>query len=191
MPMKPVDTQPSPTAAPLPEGIHTAFREVHGRRLHGFALLLTLGDRPEAARLAGRTLTAAARKVGELRHPERAAAWLRAHLLRNVRRVTRTDRPGPAGIRALADLGADASAVTALGILSTRERAALIAHDIERLDQRDVATILGTDGGGVERVIKRARSRYMDSFAAISAEEPADDGPLIAQIKTAAERALR
>ena len=32
-----------------PDVVQNAFRELHGPRLHGFALLLTLGDRPRAA----------------------------------------------------------------------------------------------------------------------------------------------
>lgn len=171
--------------------MQAAFRDVHGRRLHGFALMLTMGDRPLAARLADRALAAATRRVNELRHPERAAGWLRAEVLRHAPRVRRATRPGPAAIRALGELGADPSVVSALRVLSTRERAALIATDVERLDQRDVATIIGADGAGLERVIRQARSRYADAFAAIADHEPVITGPLIAKIQATADRALR
>src|SRR6187431_2709085 len=68
-----------------PDVLRAAFRELHGRRLHGFALLLTLGDRPGAARLASEALAAGAMRVDELRHPERAAAWLRHRLVDRAR----------------------------------------------------------------------------------------------------------
>ncbi|MDQ3345159.1 MAG: hypothetical protein M3473_02520 [Chloroflexota bacterium] len=189
--MQPADSPVSSTAVPGVDGIDAAFRGVHGRRLHGFALLLTLGDRPVAARLAARALTAAAPRVDELRHPERAASWLRAQVLRHAPRARRASRPGPAAIRALGDLGADASVVTALGILSRRERAALIATDVERLDQRDVGTIIGADGADLGQMIKRARSRYAQAFAASSNQKPFVSGPLTAKILAARDRALR
>src|ERR687895_367576 len=70
---------PPPERSPDPpvEVVRAAFRELHGRRLHGFALLLTLGDRERAASLASDALAAGQLRVDELRHPERAAAWLR------------------------------------------------------------------------------------------------------------------
>ena len=189
--MQPADFPVTPSVASAVEAMQAAFRDVHGRRLHGFALMLTLGDRPLAARLADRALTTATRRVHELRHPERAAGWLRAQVLRHAPRVRRATRPGPAAIRALGELGADASVVTALRVLSTRERAALIATDIERLDQRDVGTIIGADGAGLERVIRQARSRYAYAFAAIADHEPTINGPLTAKIQAVADRALR
>ena len=77
----PPDPSPNSTA----EAMRAAFRELHGRRLHGFALLLTLGDRPSAARLASEALADGAMRVEELRHPERAAAWLRHRVVERAR----------------------------------------------------------------------------------------------------------
>lgn len=192
--MQPADSPVTPSVASAVEAMQAAFRDVHGRRLHGFALMLTLGDRPLAARLADRAITTATQRVHELRHPERAAGWLRAQVLRHAPRLRRATRPGPAAIRALGELGADAFVVTALRVLSTRERAALIATDIERLEQRDVGTIIDADGAGLERVIRQARSRYAYAFAAFAAvadHEPTINGPLTAKIQAAADRALR
>src|SRR5262245_49203152 len=99
---------PSPersTGAPDEGALRDAFRELHGRRLHGFALLLTLGDRAEAARLASDALDAGVARVDELRHPERAAAWLR----RRVVDRARVSRAVPPDAHATADLGADSA----------------------------------------------------------------------------------
>ncbi len=168
-----------------------AFRDVHGRPLHGFALLLTLGKRPVAARLTNRALTASTRRLDELRHPERAAAWLRAEVLRHAPRARTALRPGPAAIRALGELGAEPLVVMALRALTTRERAALIASDVERLDPRDVGTIIGADGASLERLITRARARYAHAFVSLGDHEPVTSGPLTAKIQAATERALR
>src|ERR1041384_1046480 len=53
--------------------LRAAFREAHGARLHGFALVVTLGDEQLAATLAVDALDAGVRHADALRHPERAA----------------------------------------------------------------------------------------------------------------------
>ena len=142
------DSRPSNerVPAPFPEDVLAAFRDVHARSLHGFALLLTLGDRPQASRLAESALARASGRVGELRHPERAAAWLRRHVVRGAR-TGRLRRRAPAS--RLAELGADAAMMRALASLSPRERAALLASDVERLDRRDVASVVARDGSAL------------------------------------------
>jgi DNA-directed RNA polymerase specialized sigma24 family protein len=162
-----------------------AFRELHGRRLHGFALLLTLGDRPTAARLASEALAAGAGRVSELRHPERAAAWLR----RRVVDRARVGRGEPADIGAVLDLGADETTVAALASLGRRERAALIAAVVERLDRRDVGTIVGRDGSSLDRLLVRSRERFMRLHAAAATDEP-PDGPVSAHVQALARRAM-
>ena len=62
--MTATDPAPQPERAPAasrgatPEMMLEAFRELHGGRLHGFALLLTAGDRHAAAWLASEALAA-------------------------------------------------------------------------------------------------------------------------------------
>ena len=70
-----------------------------------------------------------------------------------------------------------------------RERGALVADWVERLDRRDVGTIIGMDGGRLERLVRRARARYM----AVMADMPdaLADGPTAARIRSAAERVLQ
>ena len=155
-----------------PELVRAAFRDLHGARLHGFALLVTLGDRARAARLAGEAIAAGTARTSELRHPERAAAWLR-------RRVTRNE-----------ELGADPAVFAGLSALSTRERAALVADSIERLDRGDVATIVGVDGVRLDRLIRRARQRYAAIVAAALDDEAAVSGRTAVRIRAIAARAL-
>jgi DNA-directed RNA polymerase specialized sigma24 family protein len=175
-----------------PELVRAAFRDLHGTRLHGFALLVTLGDRARAARLAGEAIAAGTARTTELRHPERAAAWLRRRVTRNVTRSGRPPRRGRAaeGGLALEELGADAAALAGLSALSTRERAALVADSIERLDRGDVATIVGVDGPRLDRLVRRARRRYTETVAAALDETAAGSGPTAMRVRAIAARAL-
>lgn len=169
---------------PFPEDVQAAFRDVHARSLHGFALLLTLGDRPQAARLAEGALANAAGRIGDLRHPERAAAWLRRHVVRGAR-TGRLRRRAPAS--RLAELGADAATTRALASLSPRERAALVASDVERLDRRDVASVVAHDGSALEDLLRRARERYFRAYIEAAPGE-VQDGPTVLRIRAIARR---
>ena len=189
--MQASENRATTSAETQPELVRAAFRELHGTRLHGFALLLTMGDRAQAARLAGEALAAGSARTTELRHPERAAAWLR-------RRVTRTARAGRGARdrsdresgRALEELGVDVAAFAGLASLTTRERAALIADSIERLDRGDVATIVGAGGARLDRLIRRVRGRYTATVADALDGAPETNGPLVERIKAIAMRAL-
>jgi DNA-directed RNA polymerase specialized sigma24 family protein len=184
----------APASAP-PNGqeLEAAFRDLHGTRLHGFALLLTLGDRATAARLSERALGAARGRLAELRHPERAAAWLRARVLRDTPRALGR-RPGPAPDReaALAELGVDQAVLAGLQRLGTRERAAVIASTVERLDARDVATVVGRDGPRLDRLLRSARSRYLAVHAAAAAGRAMGaNGPIGEHLDAVAAQAMR
>jgi DNA-directed RNA polymerase specialized sigma24 family protein len=179
----------TPADTPAPEIAH-AFRNVHGRRLHGFALLLTLGDRALAARLVADALATAATRTDELRHPERAAAWLRARVLRGMPR--RRHVASPAEERAAFEsLEIDPAVVDGLAALDARERAALIAADVELLDPRDVETVAGRQGERLERLLVRARRRYLAGYAAAPIGADADaDGTLVRRIRAVAARTM-
>src|SRR5262245_43953924 len=174
-----------PTGAPDEGAMRDAFRELHGRRLHGFALLLTLGDRAGAARLASDALAAGAARVDELRHPERAAAWLRRRVVDRAR--VGHDPPADRGV--VLDLGVDEATITALAALGRLERAALIASTVERLDRRDVGTIVGRDGARLDRLLVRAREAFMRLHAEVAADQP-PDGPVSAHVRALARRAM-
>ena len=179
--------QRRPTAdAGATDVVRAAFREVHGRHLHGFALLLMLGDAPRAARLTVDALDAAVPHLDELRHPERAAGWLRARVVRSSRDVSRS----PTRLQPLAELGVEAAVAGALGSLRHDERAAIIAAAIERLDRRDVATVVGKDSAGLDRLLARARRRYAAAHSARAGGEDSA-GPLVERIRAEAVRSMR
>ncbi len=178
----PADPSPGPPA----DVVRAAFKDLHGRRLHGFALLLTMGDRPAAARLASEALAAGTAHIEELRHPERAAAWLRRRIVERAR----VGRNGPTDPHILSELGADEAAVVAMAGLDRLERAALIASGVERLDRRDVATIVGRDATALDRLLRRARERYVRGHAATATVAPTD-GPIATQVHAIARRAMR
>ena len=180
------------SAGTPPELVRAAFRELHGTRLHGFALLVTLGDRARAARLAGEALSAGSARTSELRHPERAAAWLRRRVTRNAERTGRRSRSRSAAQDRLAleELGADAAAFEGLAALTTRERAALVADSIERLGRGDVATIVGIDGARLDRLIRNVRGRYTATVTDALDDASATSGPTALRIQAIAARAL-
>ena len=151
-----------------------AFRELHGARLHGFAMLVALGDQPSAERAAGFALAAGAEQAAALRHPERAAAWLRARTLRGLRERHWLKRSTPIEARraALAPLGVSDAVFRGLAGLSMDARAALVASAIERFDPIDVETILDAAPAPTRHAVAQARNRYL-RFAA---REGASDG---------------
>lgn len=179
---------PQVAAAPTPGDLREAFRDLHGSRLHGFATLLTLGDRRRAAILAADALRAGSAHLTTLRHPERAAAWLRGHVVRHAgRRVP--DLPVAERVARLTDLGVSAAALAGLAALDVRERAALIASQVERLDRRDVATIVGPDGARLDRLVQRAMERYFAGHGAAPDDAP-PPGPVADRVRAAAARIL-
>lgn len=178
-------TRPNvPTSTPPAEAV-AAFRELHGPRLHGFALLLTLGDRAVAARLAADAIAAGAARAGELRHPERAAAWLRRRVVEDAPRGRLDASPS-----SLDELGLDRGAFAGLRALRRRERAALIADAVERLDRGDVGTIVGLDGSKLDRCLRTARHRFVAAASAVPTVETDDAGPIVMRVHAIASRAI-
>lgn len=166
------------------------YRELHGAQLHGFALLLTLGDRSTAARLAADALTAGASRSSEHEHPRQTAAWLR-HAVLDAARGPRTDTDEDEATRraALDGLGVDDSAFAALRALNVVERAAVVASNVELLEQRDVATILGLDEVRSQRIGRDALRRSM-RVAIARRSEPDVDGPIVTRVREIAAQAL-
>ena len=178
----------SAAASSAPELLREAFHDLHGARLHGFAMLLTLGDRRRAAGLAAGAIRDATADLATLRHPERAAAWLRGHVVRHAgRRVP--DIPVADRFAGLADLMVSSAALAGLAALDVRGRAALIATHIERLDRRDVATIVGQDGERLDRLVRRAIERYLDGHRAVPDDAP-PSGPIAERVRAASARVL-
>jgi DNA-directed RNA polymerase specialized sigma24 family protein len=181
---------PEPISAdPSHEALHGAFRELHAPSLHGFALLLTLGDRRRALALSADALAAADAHAAELRHPERAAAWLRSRVVASAgRRDSRIE--AQARMDALGGLGVATSVLAGLAALGTRERAALIGSAIERFDDRDVATIVGRSGHSLDALLRRAREAFLLGSAAAPEGPSGLGGPLTDLVRAAAARVM-
>ena len=178
--------EPALTARP---GLGAAFRELHGERLHGFALLITLGDRARAGHLAEQALAEGARRASHLRHPERAAAWLRSRALQAARRgrAGRRTPLTPEQLATLDAMGVEPAVATALASIDIRERAVVVAEAIEGLGTLDVAAIAGVDRSRVAALRKRARRRYAAAFAtATAADDLPAGGTLATRIRAAA-----
>lgn len=147
--------------------LQAAFRDLHGARLHGFALLVSLGDRHAAAAASSEALSDAVRRLSELRHPERAAAWLRARVARSLSRHRRPAEPEQERREALRGLGVTDAAFAGLAALSPRERAVFVAAAIERLEPIDVEEVAGRDPAGTGRLVDQARRRYLRRAVAV------------------------
>ena len=173
-----------------------AFRDLHGPRLHGFAILVSLGDSQVAERAAGFALSAGAAQAAALRHPERAAAWLRARTLRSLeqRHSFRRSTPVEARRAALSALGVDETVFRGLAALSVDARAALVASDIERFDPIDVETILDAAPAATRQAVENARERYLRSVIDASADdgdvENRPIGELAGRVQDVATRAF-
>jgi DNA-directed RNA polymerase specialized sigma24 family protein len=177
--------------------LEAAFRALHGPRLHGFALLVALGEAEAAERAAGEALAAGGRQAAALSHPERAAAWLRARALRGLHHsLSRgTPTPVPARRAKLTSLGVDDTAYEGLTVLSAEGRAALVASAIECFEPMDTETILGASPPAARRLIVRARDRYLQvvegQAAGQSAPPPSQtEGVLAKRIRDVALRAM-
>jgi hypothetical protein len=165
-----------------------SLRALHQPRLFGFALLLTLGDRVLAS-AATHAAFAEVRDRTAMDHPERAAAWLRRRV---VARVGRKATVSWSALEQRVGLGAvavDGPALTGLTRLNPAERAALIAADIERLDLRDVATIVSRRGRRLATLLEGARRRYLGGYAAAARDEP-PTGAIPERVREIARRAV-
>jgi len=175
------------------EGIlRAAFRDAHGARLNGFALLVTLGDQALAASLAADALGAGTRQADVLRHPERAAAWLRARVLKSTpRRVSRRKAPTDEGRRAaLAAIGVDDLTYSTLASLTVEERAALVASSLEGFAPIDMEEILGSGPRIARRRASEARLKFFEQRGAGDQAGSPPIGPLGSRVREIVDQAL-
>ena len=160
-------------------------------------MLVTLGDRQSAELVAGFALAAGANQAAALRHPERAAAWLRARALHTLHQRRSIGRKTAGDVRraTLATLGVDEAAYRGLAALSLDARAALVASAIERFDAIDIETILDTSPAAARHAVAEARERYVryaSSTAQAERDEPDDSpsGELASRVHDVAARAF-
>jgi DNA-directed RNA polymerase specialized sigma24 family protein len=204
------ETMQAPSVAPSasseapsatePDG--ESMRELHGRRLHGFALLVTLGDQPLAGRLAADALAADDVGTTELSRPALTAALLRRAVLRLATHreadleldqvIVGMNSPVPPvdGPAALESLRVDARAFAALRVLGIRQRAAIVATFVERLAPRDVATIVELDGARLESLVRDALHLATSAADANLPDQSTPDGPVVRRMRKIAARTL-
>lgn len=161
------------------------FVELHADRLLGFAMLVTLGDATLAGMLSAEALARGVERLEQLRHPVRAAAWLRAAVTKAAGGPAwGHQRPGEAERRdALRPLGVEPATYDALASLDVRGRAALVATAVEGFSAADVFEIVGSD----DRV-RNARRDYLTAYLAASEsrETIEPSGELAARVDAAA-----
>jgi len=172
--------------------LRAAFRDAHGPRLNGFALLLTLGDQSLAAALAADALDEGTRQADALRHPERAAAWLRARVLKATpQRHPRRNGPRDEERRmALAAIGVDGLTFGTLASLTVKERAALVAGDLEGFAVLDLEVILGSGPRVAERHVSEARRKFFERQVAEDHAQFARIGRLGLRVREIVDQAL-
>jgi hypothetical protein len=191
---------PVPSDAPTQQArevarLRAAFRDLHGARLYGFALLVSLGDRSQAASATVTTLLEGEERADVLRHPERAAAWLRAGALRRLRRSSAGPRPRAVERRtALEQLGAGEMSFAGLAAISLDDRAALVASTVEGFEGIDLEMILRTSPSETPRRATRARSRFLAAVGASRGRPLAARaeglGSIGTRVRDAAQRAM-
>jgi DNA-directed RNA polymerase specialized sigma24 family protein len=189
---------PRAAATQVPDSkLAGAFRELHGKRLHGFALLVSLGETGPSERVAAEALEAGAAQAAALRHPERAAAWLRSRALRGLHQgVGHGQSPTPAMRReTLAALGVDEGMYAALEALGMEARAALVASAVERFEAIDTETILGVSAPAARKLVSRARVQYLQAIYGRPTDKAAfqqrvPDGVIATRVREVTERAM-
>jgi DNA-directed RNA polymerase specialized sigma24 family protein len=188
---------PMPAASVSPREVQpNASLERHAAHLHGFALLMTLGDRDTAASLADQVLSAAAQDDSSA--VDRPAAELRRRMLHRMR-ITR-GRGSPTADashrEALEPLHVSSAAFAGLGALNPRERAAVVAAWIERYPREDLATILELDGDRLDTFVARATRRYLKAASSAPGDVGTPDarmhepGPATNRVLAVRERLL-
>jgi hypothetical protein len=190
--MKPTFPAPQdPRAASL---FRAAFNDVHAASLHGFVLMLTVGDRAMADQVAATVMVSGMARAAELRHPERAAAWLRMRAYLAVRRGASLRSLSASSRRsALWQLGVVDWVTDALWQLPLEQRAVLVADVVEGFDLRDAAWIIGRSPERTRAIEREARRRYLDAATmgmGLTAAIPVVDGRVAIQIESAAEFAI-
>jgi DNA-directed RNA polymerase specialized sigma24 family protein len=187
----PTSIAPPPADRRADSSIAKAFHDLHGPSLHGFALLVSLGNTRRAEAAAGEALAAGGRQAEGLRHPERAAAWLRARVLHSLRSGRLSSVTDAARWTALASLGVEEPVYEGLAALSVEGRAALTASAIERFESIDIETILGASPSATRRLVAQARADYLAAVghrASVQTDEAR--GPLATRVQDVASRAM-
>ncbi|GGS15404.1 RNA polymerase sigma factor [Streptomyces nojiriensis] len=126
---------------------------------------IALGQGPDAAQEA---LVAVFKSLRTLKEPAALHGWVRAIAVREAIRIAhRAARTVPADLSALPDRGdpqLSADIKDVLGRLSPEHRAVLMLRDIEGLDERTAADLLGVRPGTLKSRLHRARNTFRKAW---------------------------
>ena len=180
-----------PVEAEDAEQLQAASWDAHAARLHGFALLLTVGDQPRAASAAIAALEAGAERAAS-QDSDQAAAWLRREVIGELRRTWPTPQLQPEERHAvLHRMGVADPLISSLEGMSAERRAALVVSTIEGMAMADVANTLDTDLGDAYRVVEAARLDYLTTTLQVTAPGRTETpGPLARRISEIQARAI-
>jgi RNA polymerase sigma-70 factor (ECF subfamily) len=122
---------------------------------------IALSSRQDAVQ---ETLVAVFRGLRDLKEPEALYGWVRAVAAREAVRVAKQDArtrpaelvevPAPGDPQLAADIG------DVLARLSPEHRAVLVLRDIEGLDEKEAADVLGVPAGTVKSRLNQARAGF-------------------------------
>jgi RNA polymerase sigma factor (sigma-70 family) len=128
---------------------------------------IALADGPDATQEA---LIAVFRNLGRLEDPAALFGWVRAiavrEAIRHVRRVARCAPAELAEVPAPGDPQLVADVRDVLSRLSPEHRAVLVLRDLEGLDERQTAELLGVATGTVKSRLSRARLSFRREWQA-------------------------
>ncbi|MET9688512.1 RNA polymerase sigma factor [Streptomyces sp. NPDC006514] len=126
---------------------------------------IALGQGPDAAQEA---LVAVFKSLRTLKEPAALHGWVRAIAVREAIRIAhRAARTVPADLSALPDRGdpqLSADIKDVLGRLSPEHRAVLMLRDVEGLDERTAAALLGLRPGTLKSRLHRARNTFRKAW---------------------------
>lgn len=126
---------------------------------------IALQDGPDAVQ---ETLLIVFRRLRQLKKPAALLGWVRMIAIREaVRLAARSDRtvvPELAELPSRADVETASDVRDVLERLSPEHRAVLVLRDLEELDERSAAAILGVSVGTVKSRLHRARRSFRRSW---------------------------
>ena len=149
------------------------------RRLHGFAVLVALGD--DVAANAAWQAARAAYPVAQHHREQPADGWQRRRVVEELREGTKQHIDRWLGVapqlpmehRArLRGLGASDAAMYGLRALSPFDRGVVIAVAAERLDDAALRTLVGRGQAATRRTVTRAMRRYLRAVQATLGSQP-------------------
>jgi RNA polymerase sigma-70 factor (ECF subfamily) len=153
-----------------PESSLSSLFEQEVRAIFGYFLVRT-GSRDSAEDLTAETFTAATRRFAEGRGSEVSPAWLRTVAHRRLIDFWRAETAHGRRVEAIAQkrpfpqhANDDGRVDEALGVLPTRQRAALVLRYMDGFSTAEVAELLDSTYKATESLLGRARAAFTTAY---------------------------